>query len=120
MNLWVMTPKAGVAEVTAHEEKNFSAEVKRIGSTLKCSLTGRLDTITAPGFLALYKEAANKDKITRIEVDMKDLDYISSAGLRTLLIMKKGLEADDTFILLNMNSTVTEIMETTGFDSIFC
>ena len=120
MELWIMTPKAGVAEVTSHEEKNFSVQVNHIGSTLKCRLAGRLDTITAPSFLALYKEAAEKGEIKRIEVDMKDLDYISSAGLRTLLIMKKGLSNDDSFILLNMNETVTEIMETTGFDSIFC
>ena len=120
MDLWIMTPKAGAAEVKSHEEKNFSVQVNHIGNTLKCTLAGRLDTITAPSFLALYKEAAQNGDIRRIEVDMKELDYISSAGLRTLLIMKKALKDDDSFILLNMNETVTDIMETTGFDSIFC
>ncbi|MCR5403008.1 MAG: STAS domain-containing protein [Butyrivibrio sp.] len=51
---------------------------------------------------------------------MKDLQYISSAGLRVLLIMKKALNAENDFKLMNMNAEVTEIIETTGFDTIFC
>ena len=52
--------------------------------------------------------------IGKVRVDCHALDYISSAGLRVLLIMQKqhGVK------LAGVNSTVTEILETTGFDSI--
>lgn len=51
---------------------------------------------------------------------MKNLEYISSAGLRVLLIMRKALAGDSDFSLINMSDQVKEIIETTGFDTIFC
>ena len=51
---------------------------------------------------------------------MKELEYVSSAGLRVLLIMRKALTDSNSFNLVNMNDSVKEIIETTGFDSIFC
>ena len=119
-NFWVMTAKAGSAENLTCEEDNFKADVRLNGDTLDISLAGRLDTITAPGLLALYREAESKGGYDKISIDMKELDYISSAGLRVLLIMRKALSDNDSFNLLNMNKSVQEIIETTGFDTIFC
>ena len=51
---------------------------------------------------------------------MKNLEYISSAGLRVLMIMRKALADGKNFSLINMNDNVTNIIETTGFDTIFC
>ena len=119
-NFWVMTAKAGSAENLTCEEDNFKADVRLNGDTLDISLAGRLDTITAPGLLALYREAESKGGYDKISINMKELDYISSAGLRVLLIMRKALNDNDSFNLLNMNKSVQEIIETTGFDTIFC
>ena len=49
-------------------------------------------------------------------VDCGELEYISSAGLRVLLIMQKGCA--DGVRLQKVNRLVTEIMEQTGFDSV--
>ena len=49
-------------------------------------------------------------------VDCSRLDYISSAGLRILLIMQKQCGRGVT--VMNINETVKEILEQTGFDSI--
>ena len=117
---WVMTAKPGTVEKFGCEEDNFKADVKLTDDTLNISLTGRLDTITAPGLLALFKDAQAKGRITSICVDMKELEYISSAGLRVLMIMNKNVEDDKNFSLINMNDTVKDILETTGFDNIFC
>ncbi|MBO5552314.1 MAG: anti-sigma factor antagonist [Lachnospiraceae bacterium] len=120
INFWVMTPRAGESDNFAHEEDNFKADLELNDNILKVALTGRLDTISSPGLLALYREAEAKGGITGICVDMKDLEYISSAGLRVLLIMRKALKGDNDFSLINVSDPIKEIIETTGFDTIFC
>jgi anti-sigma B factor antagonist len=49
---------------------------------------------------------------------MENLQYISSAGLRVLLIIKKSLPGNE-LILHNVNDTVEEILDTTGFSDLF-
>ena len=120
VTFWVWTGEPGTKEEFTCEEDNFNADVRLRDDILNISLKGRLDTISSPGLLALYREAQAKGKISGICVDMRDLEYISSAGLRVLLIMRKDIADGKDFILINMNETVKEIIETTGFDTIFC
>ncbi len=120
INYWVMTAKPGTVDEFVCTEDNFKADVKLTNDTLNISLTGRLDTISAPGLLAAYREAEAKGGITSVCIDMKQLEYISSAGLRVLLIMRKAVKDEKSFSLININDTVQEIIETTGFDTIFC
>lgn len=120
IHFWVMTAKSEVTESFERSEDNFKADVKLNDNTLNVSLTGRLDTITSPGLLSLYREAEAKGSIESICVDMKNLEYISSAGLRVILIMRKALKSEKDFSLINMSDEVKKIIETTGFDTIFC
>ena len=120
VNFWVMTAKPGTVEKFTCKEDNFNADVSSRDDVLNVSLRGRLDTISSPGLLALYKDAQAKGTISSICVDMKELEYISSAGLRVLMIMRKDLSDGKNFSLINMSSNVKEIIETTGFDTIFC
>lgn len=64
--------------------------------------------------LEVYEKREAAGGIRKVRVDCHTLDYISSAGLRVLLIMQKqhGVK------LVAVNSVVKEILETTGFDSI--
>ena len=94
-------------------EKNFDIKAQIEGEKLFISLTGRIDSLTAPKILSFYEKTARN--INVVYVDCADLQYISSAGLRVLLIMKKK---GDMF-LENVRPQVMEILETTGFDSIF-
>ncbi|MCR4589915.1 MAG: anti-sigma factor antagonist [Lachnospiraceae bacterium] len=119
-NFWVMTARSEGAEKFTCSSEEFKADVKFNEGTLHVALAGRLDTISAPELLALYKEAEAKGQITNICIDMKNLEYISSAGLRVLLIMRKALQQSEEFSLININTLVQEIIETTGFDTIFC
>lgn len=119
VNFWVMTARPESGESFTCGEDNFNADVKLTDGAMDVKLTGRLDTITAPALLELFKEAQEKGSISRITIDMKELEYVSSAGLRVFLIMKKAIGTDAPFELLNMNETVQEIIETTGFDTIF-
>ncbi|MBQ6480770.1 MAG: STAS domain-containing protein, partial [Anaerolineaceae bacterium] len=53
-----------------------------------------------------------------IRVNVKNMTYISSAGLRVLLMMYKSLKNKDNFILMNASPEIIEIFELTGFDQL--
>ena len=83
------------------------------GEKLSIALEGRLDTVTAPEFEAELKDSL--DAITELVMDMKDLEYISSAGLRVLLTAQKSMNQKGSMKLINVNDTVMEIFDVTGF-----
>ena len=79
-------------------------------------LTGRLDTTTAP---QLEQEInASLEGVTELTLDLKGLDYISSAGLRVLLSTQKAMNRQGVMTIRNVNETVAEIFELTGFSDI--
>ena len=83
------------------------------GSTLTMKVSGRLDTMTAP---QLESEiTGHLDGITEFIMDFTDLAYISSAGLRVLLVTSKMMKGKGRFVIRNINETVREIFEVTGF-----
>lgn len=84
--------------------------------TTVLSLTGRLDTATAPQFDKFVGE--NTSGVTKLAIDFKELEYISSAGLRVLLKAQKTMNAQGTMTVRNINSTISEILEVTGFSDI--
>lgn len=80
------------------------------------ALEGRLDTNTSP---ELEKELLETlDGITELTVDLKELEYISSAGLRILLAAQKMMNTKGTMKVLNVNSIIMEIFDVTGFSDI--
>lgn len=78
------------------------------------SVQGRMDTITAPELLKQFQDAGSG--IRAIRVDVSRMAYVSSAGLRVLLMMYKSLENKDNFEMTGVSDEVREILETTGFD----
>ena len=82
----------------------------------RASLRGRMDTITAPELLKAWEAEKGGTPITAAEIDCSRLQYISSAGLRVLLILQKG---GAQVRLTGVNDAVWEILETTGFIDIF-
>ena len=98
--------------------KEFKAEIRVEGSRLICELEGRLDTITAPDLLTGFNDNMTDD-IKEITVDMAETEYISSAGLRVLLSMRKKLSGVDNFHIINHSDSIKEILGVTGFDQLF-
>ena len=80
------------------------------------SLRGRMDTITAPELLKAWEEKKADHGICGIGIDCSELQYVSSAGLRVLLMMYKSLENKDRFEMTGVSDEVREILETTGVD----
>ena len=86
------------------------------GSELTVTLTGRLDTTTAPELERELK--ASLEGVTSLVLDMGGLEYISSAGLRVLLAAQKAMKNQGKMKIKNVNETIMEIFEVTGFSDI--
>ena len=83
------------------------------GTKLELEITGRLDTITAPELDAEIKQ--NMDAINCLVLNFKGVEYISSAGLRVLLATQKSMGKKGKMIVKEVNDTVMEIFNITGF-----
>lgn len=86
-------------------------------SKLTVTVSGRIDTVTAP---ELEKYALDHmEGITEMALDLADVEYVSSAGLRALLQIHKDMSKQGKLKLLNINTVVKEIFDMTGFSRIF-
>jgi anti-sigma B factor antagonist len=82
-------------------------------STVVLTLNGRLDTVNAPLLESKIKE---QEDITELTLDFKGVNYISSMGLRVLLQAKKTMKSEGVMMtIINMQDSVREIFEMTGF-----
>lgn len=94
----------------------MNIEKKENGKELTIILSGRLDTTTAP-----FLEAELKKSIGGVEqliLDFAVLEYLSSAGLRVLLAAQKVMNKQGEMVIHNVNDTIAEIFEVTGFSEI--
>ena len=93
-------------------------EIKQVkdGNRLTVALEGRLDTTTSPELESVLKPAL--EGVTELELDFAGLSYISSAGLRVLLSTQKIMNRQGEMKLRNVNETIMEIFEVTGFTDI--
>ncbi|MFQ8639897.1 MAG: STAS domain-containing protein [Acutalibacteraceae bacterium] len=80
------------------------------------TLVGRLDTTTAPQLEAELKRSL--DGITGLTLNLAELEYLSSAGLRVILSAQKVMNRQGKMVVKNANDTVMEIFEITGFSDI--
>ena len=88
-------------------EKNLN------GSELNITITGRLYTTTAPQLEAELKQSYAG--VVKLVLDFATLEYLSSAGLRVLLQAQKTMNKQGEMIIKNVNETINEIFEVTGF-----
>ena len=94
----------------------MTIEIKRNENQITIDLVGRLDTITAPALEKTISE--NLEGIKSLVLDLKGLEYISSAGLRVLLGAEKRIQKVGQMKLVNVCDDVMEIFEMTGFADI--
>lgn len=85
------------------------------GDTLVLTLNGRLDTSTAPD---LEAEIGDLNGVAELIIDMKNLEYISSAGLRVILKSQKIMNEKGSMKLTNVGENVMEVFEITGFSDL--
>lgn len=83
------------------------------GANLTVKLIGRLDAVTA---IDLDKDLAKSLKgVKNLVIDLQELSYIASAGLRILLKTQKKMNTQGDMTIKNIQREVREVLEMTGF-----
>ena len=84
------------------------------GEAMVVFVSGRLDTVTSVEFDKAIKAEEIKEDL--VVIDFSNVEYISSAGLRVLLALKRELDGKSkTLEIHNINAVVREIFSVTGF-----
>ena len=94
----------------------MNIEVRRNSKEIIIEVAGRLDTTTAPTLDNTINE--NIADATNLILDLKELNYISSAGLRVLLSAQKKMQQIGSMKVINVCEEVMEVFEMTGFADI--
>ena len=93
-------------------------ELKCNEESMTAALSGRMDALTAPEFTAQLEEWIGAGRIN-FTIDCSELDYISSAGLRALLIIAKKLSGmNGKLQLAALQESVQTVFEISGFNKI--
>ena len=94
----------------------MTIEMKKNTEATTIVIAGRLDTTTAPALDKTINEELGDVK--NLILDLKDLEYISSAGLRVLLGAQKKMQKVGSMQVTNVREEVMEVFEMTGFADI--
>ena len=95
----------------------MTIEIKKNPTETVIEIAGRLDTITAPALDKTINEDIGDTQ--NLIIDVKRMEYISSAGLRVLLSAQKKMQKIGTMKLINICEAVMDVFEMTGFADIF-
>lgn len=91
----------------------MTIERKNDNDKVTILLGGRLDTATAPELETEIMKCQNTVK--DLVLDLKDLEYTSSAGLRVILKAQKMMNTQGSMKIINVNDDVMEVFDITGF-----
>ena len=94
----------------------MTIEIKKNAAETTIEIAGRLDTITAPALDKTIKEDIGDTN--NLVLDVKGMEYISSAGLRVLLGAQKKMQKIGSMKVINVCPAVMEVFEMTGFADI--
>lgn len=94
----------------------MQTSLQKENNQLIISVSGRVDTTTAPELEKTIFD--NLDGIAELILDLKDMPYTSSAGLRVFLKAQKAMENQGEMKLINVADDVMEVFDMTGFTDI--
>ena len=111
--IWKITvDESDNVDISDGKTESFNADASIDGDRLNLNLTGNLDSLSAPKLLASYEKIKKDNTLNSVFIDCSKLDYVSSAGLRVLLIMQNDCE--DGVTMKSCNETVIEALSNTN------
>ena len=90
--------------------------LNKVNNQLTVAVSGRVDTTTSPELEKTIFDSL--DGVTELILDLKDMTYTSSSGLRVLLKAQKAMNAQGSMKLINVCDDVKEVLDITGFSEI--
>ena len=113
--IWKITVDESVnVDISDVGAESFNADASIDGDRLNLVLSGNLDTLSAPELLANYEKIKENNALRSVFIDCSKLKYVSSAGLRVLLIMQNDCEGGIT--MKSCNENVIEILSDTDIN----
>ncbi len=95
----------------------MTIEETRDGNRIQLSVTGKIDTLTSPNFQDAVLKAFQKGN--QLIIDFRQVEYISSAGLRALILGQKTAQSKrGSMVILNAQPAVLDVFKVTGFERI--
>ena len=94
----------------------MTIDKKLDGTKLTAVIRGRLDTATSVEADGILNDGL--EGVTELILDFKELEYISSSGLRLLLSLQKKMMKQGSMKIINVSEIVMEVFEVTGFSDI--
>ncbi len=92
----------------------FKVKTEISGESILISLEGLLDSQTASDLTAVLDE--NLDKVNNIQFDFANLEYLTSAGLRAILVAQQAMnDKNGTMTVKNISPDIMKIFDMTGF-----
>ena len=83
---------------------------------LVIKLSGEINSVTAPELEEVIKN--DLGNVKKLIFDFQELEYLSSAGLRVLLVAQKLMNGKGQMLIRHVNSNVMEVFEITGFNNV--
>ena len=91
----------------------MEVNIEKNGNETIIKVSGRVDATTAPELDNKVNECI--EGVSKLVFDFKDMEYISSAGLRVILSAQKKMNTQGDRIVKNVSDDVMEVFEITGF-----
>ena len=91
----------------------MDVSIDKNGNETVIKVSGRVDATTAPELDNKVNECI--EGVSKLIFDFKDMEYISSAGLRVILSAQKKMNTQGDMIVKNVSDDVMEVFEITGF-----
>ena len=105
------------ADSNTNKSAALKISVSNEGAEYTFIVEGRLDTNTSPELEAKINEVIGDAK--KLIIDLQNLEYVSSAGLRVLLGATQVMEDKGEMVVRNVTEAVKEIFDLTGFNNVF-
>ncbi len=95
----------------------FNSTIKEINHKIaQITLSGELDRNVADDFKGKVETVAQNKELNKLVLDMTDLSYMASAGLRVLIFAKQQMGAAVTIFIVGAQEMVADTIEKTGFN----
>ena len=109
--------KSKGADGNTSKSAALKVSVSNKGAEYTVTVEGRLDTNTSPELEAKINEVIGD--ANKLIIDLGNLEYISSAGLRVLLGAAQVMEGKGEMVVRNVTEAVREVFDLTGFNKVF-